>query len=63
MLEYAAQMWQDIPAYLSGAIESTQRRALRIIFSNSRYQQALDHANLKSLVDIYMQNIDGGFEE
>ena len=29
VLEYAAQVWQDIPAYLSDAIESIQRRALR----------------------------------
>ena len=35
----------------SVAIESIQRRALRIIFPNSSYQQALDHANLTSLAD------------
>ena len=32
VLEYAAQVWQDIPAYLSDAIASIQRRALRILF-------------------------------
>ena len=48
VLEYAAQVWQDIPAYLSDAIELTQRRALRIIFPNSSYQQALDPTNLTS---------------
>ena len=34
VLEYAAQVWQDIPAYLSDAIESIQKRvlSLRIIF-------------------------------
>ena len=42
---------QDIPAYLSGAIESIQRRALRIIFPNFSYQQAPDQANLTSLAD------------
>ena len=42
VLEYAAPVWQDIPAYLSDAIESIQRRALRIIFPNSSYQQVLD---------------------
>ena len=43
VLEYAAQAWQDyIPAYLSDAIESIQKRALRIIFLNLSYQQALD---------------------
>ena len=35
----------------SDAIESIQRRALRIIFPNSSYQQALDQANLTSLAD------------
>ena len=45
------KVWQDIPAYLSDAIESIQRRALRIIFPNSSYQQALDQANLTSLAD------------
>ena len=35
VLEYAAQVWQHIPAYLSDAIESIQRRALRTIFPNS----------------------------
>jgi len=49
VLEYAAQVWQDIPAYLSGAIESIQRRALRIIFPDSSYQQALP--NLTSLAN------------
>ena len=44
VLEYAGQVWQDIPGYLSDAIESIQRRALRIIFLNSSYQQALDLA-------------------
>ena len=40
-----------IPAYLSDAIESIQRRASRLIFPNSSYQKALDEANLKSLAD------------
>ena len=51
VLEYAAQVWQDIPAYLFDAIESLQRGALRIIFPNSSYQQAVDQANLTSLAD------------
>ena len=42
VLEYAAQAWQDIPTYLSDAIESIQKRALRIILLNLSYQQALD---------------------
>ena len=44
-------VWQDIPAYLSDAIESIQRRALRIIFSNSRYQQALGLPDLSTLAN------------
>ena len=51
VLKYAAQVWQDISEYLSDAIESIQRRALRIIFPNSSYQQTLDQANLTSLAD------------
>ena len=51
VLEYAAQVWQDIPAYLSDAIESIQRRALRIIFPNSSYQQALSLTNLLTLAN------------
>ena len=42
ILEHTEQVWQDIPAYLSDAIESIQRRALTIIFPNSSYQQALE---------------------
>ena len=48
ILEYAAQVWQDIPAYLS---DTMQRRALRIIFPNSCSKKALDKANLTSVVD------------
>lgn len=51
VLEYAAQVWQDIPAYLSDAIESIQRTALRIILPNSSYQQALGLTNLLTLAN------------
>ena len=51
VLEYATEVWQDIPTYLSDAIESIQRRALKIIFPNFSYQQALDQSNLTFLVD------------
>ena len=44
-------MWQDIPAYLSGAIESIQRRALRIVFPELSYQQALNQANFPTLAN------------
>jgi len=50
VLEYAAQVWQDIPAYLSDAIESIQRRALRILFPNSSYHQVLELSNLSTLM-------------
>ena len=56
VLEYAAQVWLDIPAYLSDAIESIQRRALRIIFPNSSYQQVLELTNLSTLAN---RRIDG----
>ena len=29
--EYAVQVWQDIPAYLSGAIESVYNQVVRVI--------------------------------
>lgn len=51
VLEYAAQVWQDIPAYLSDAIESIQRTALRIILPNSSYRQALGLTNLLTLAN------------
>ena len=47
VLEYAAQVWQDIP----DAIESIQRRALRIVFPELSYQQALNQANLPTLAN------------
>ena len=56
VLEYAVQVWQDIPAYLSDTIESMQRRALRIIFPNSSYQQVLELTNLSMLAN---RRIDG----
>ena len=46
VLEYAAQVWQDILAYLSDSIESIQRRAMKIIFPDSSYENALNQANL-----------------
>ena len=49
ILEYAAQVWQDIPNYLSDIIESVQKRALKIIYPNSSYSQALSLAYETSL--------------
>ena len=39
------------PSPRADAIESIQRRALRIIFPNSSYQQALDLTNLSTLAN------------
>ena len=42
ILEYALQVWQDIPDYLSDRLESVQKGALKIIYPiNSSYSQAL----------------------
>ena len=49
ILEYAEQVWQDIPDYLSDRIESVQKRALKIIYRNSSYNQALSLANETTL--------------
>ena len=51
ILEYAAHVSQDLPAYLSDSTESIQRRASRIIFLNLSYQQPLDQANLTPSID------------
>ena len=51
VLEYVAQVWQDIPAYLSEAIESIQRTTLRMILPNSSYQQALGLTKLLTLAN------------
>ena len=55
---YTCNVRSTIPAYLSDAIESIQKRALRIIFPNSSCRQALDQANSVDIVsrsqDIYM---------
>ena len=45
------QVWQVIPANLSDVIESIQRRALRIVFPSLSYQQALNQANLPTLIN------------
>ena len=51
MNEEMTQVRQCIPVYLSDAIESIQRGALRMIFPNSSYQQAIDQANLTSIAN------------
>ena len=49
ILEYAVQVWQDIPDYLSDRIKSVQKRAFKIIYPNSSYSQALSLANETTL--------------
>ena len=39
ILEYA--VWQNIPEYLCNSIESIQKRALKIIYPDCSYDQAL----------------------
>ena len=41
ILEYALQVWQNIPVYLSERIEAVQKRAFKIIYPDSSYNQAL----------------------
>ena len=41
ILEYALQVWQNIPLYSSERIESVQKRAFKIIYPDSSYSQSL----------------------
>ena len=45
ILEHTVRVWQDIPDYLSDKIESVQKRALKIIYPNSLYSQAMSLTN------------------
>ena len=50
VLEYAVPIWQNIADYLSKKIESVQKRALKIIFSESKsYAEAMNFAQLPTL--------------
>ena len=52
VLEYAVPVWQDIPAYLSEAIERVQKRALKIINPETEpYAHALQLGKLDRLDD------------
>ena len=52
VLEYAVPVWQDIPAYLSEAIERVQKRALNIIYPEAEsYAHALQLGKLAMLDD------------
>ena len=50
VLEYAVPVWQDIPNYLSEAIEVVQKRLLKIIYPECEsYTHALNLTNLPTL--------------
>ena len=49
VLEYAAPVWAGLPSYLSDLVESVQNEALRIIFPDLTYSQALVRAGLQTL--------------
>ena len=49
ILEYAVPAWQDIPEYLSVKLESIQKQALKIVFPDYSYDEALTFSGLESL--------------
>ena len=51
ILEYAVQVWQDIPNFLETKLETIQKRALRIIFAHLTYEQALIEAGIETLAE------------
>ena len=52
VLEYAVQVWQDSPAYLSEAIERVHKRALNTIYPEAEsYAHALQLGKLDRLDD------------
>ena len=49
VLEYACPVWAALPKYLGDAIESVQKRALRIILPNCHYDDALIQSGITAL--------------
>ena len=49
VLEYACPVWAALPKYLDDAIESVQKRALRIILPNCHYDEALIKSDITAL--------------
>ena len=49
ILEYGAQVWKDIPAFLSDKLESVQRRTLSIKYPSLSYTYALSSAQTTSV--------------
>ena len=50
VIEYAAPVWADLPAYLSQTLELIQKRAFNIIFLGLLYDVALSHSGLLPLI-------------
>ena len=52
VLECAVLVWQNIPEYLFDAVETLQKRALKVIFPTAEsYTEALQLAQLKTLAE------------
>ena len=49
VLEYACPVWAALPKYLHDAIESVQKRALRIVLPNCHYDDALIQSGITAL--------------
>ena len=47
--EYACPVWAALPKYLDDAVESVQKRALRIVLSNCHYDDALIQSGITAL--------------
>ena len=48
-LNNAVPAWEDIPEYLSVKLESIQKQALKIVFPDYSYDEALTFSGLESL--------------
>ena len=52
VLEYSSVVWATcLPRFLIDQLEAIQKRALRIVYPDLHYQQALEQANITSLED------------
>ena len=49
VLEYACPVWAALPKYLDDAIESVQKRALRIVLPNYHYDDTLIQSGITTL--------------
>ena len=61
ILQYAIPAWSAIPDYLSVKIERVQKRAMKIIYPGTSYEESLIRAGLETLVmrrdDVYKKLI------